>query len=186
MRALLAFVLVSALLAAPAAAQITNGDFNAGLTGWLPVTSGVAAIAANPFGNPANSAQIFETASGFTLPNGVGTLSQQFGCGSSFEPGPCVVYLEYMAFANFGASVQVEVWVDSNLYYTMNHPGPSNAWIPVTFAVGCGLHRIDLVANGTGGPLTEWSVHFDNVTASCVAPVPTEGRTWGGIKALYR
>lgn len=186
MRKLITITCLSLLVASGARAQITNGNFDAGLAGWLPVASGMAAIAANAFGNPANSAQVYETASGFQMPIGDGTISQQFSCGSSFEPGPCVVYLEYMAFAQFGASVQVEVWVDNTLYHVGIHPGNTNAWLPVTFPVGCGLHRIDLVAYGTGGPLTEWSVHFDNVTASCNSPVPVEGKTWGGIKALYR
>jgi hypothetical protein len=187
MRTALAFVLVSLSLVSFASAQITNGSFDAGLTGWAPSVNGFGQISPHSFGNPINSALITTTNSIFVAPVGSGTLTQQFGCGSSFDPGVCVVSLDYIVFMFGNPTITFEVVIDGNSVYQLNHSTPTIGWLNVTAQVPCGLHNIAIAASFQAGTdFNTWSVHIDNVTATCQSIVPTEPSTWGRVKALYR
>ncbi len=188
MRHLLALLVFVILLAGVAQAQVTNGSFAGGLSSWGTATTLNATLTPSAFGSPANSAQFSANGSIFNTPIGTATLTQTFGCGSSFENGFCMMSLEYNFAHNMDAAARITVLVDGNPVYTADHSANLNAFVPVTFTAGCGLHQLAITASFiSGNALSSWSFWVDNVTASCQpSEVPTEAGTWGSIKATYR
>jgi hypothetical protein len=185
MRALLGALLVCVLFAASVTAQITNGDFTSGLTGWTTSTSGLVTVGAHSIGNPSFGAHIGAESNAPQFPEGSGSISQSFFCGSSLQSGPCVVSFQYL-FAPYFCTAQLQVFVDGNEMYSAVHSSAYN-WATHNFSVGCGAHTIEFRASYVSGfASTDWRFYFDNVAATCDSPLPVEESTWGRIKALYR
>ncbi len=187
MRHLILTILVLGLLASAATAQVTNGSFTGGLTGWATTTTGYGTVVADGFGSPANSARISANPPMFAWPAGTGSVSQSFGCGSSFENGYCMIALDYYFLRNGEATALFAVKIDGNEVYSNVHTANENGFIPLSFTAPCGLHTIEVTGSYlSGASLTNWGFWVDNVTAECVPVVPEEEASWGSIKAGYR
>lgn len=187
MRAILTTLLLAFVVAAPAAAQITNGSFDSLLSGWTTSVTGNGYAIPNAFGNPANSARLTAVTTIFGGPSGSATIQQTFQCGAGGGSGSCVVSWDYIAFTEEPA-VSVMAWIDGTpVYSAMHTSGQRSEWTRITRMAGCGEHTLIITAVvSTVTSDAPWNVYVDNVTAGCESPVPVEGRTWGGIKALYR
>lgn len=187
MRRILAPVLLGLLLATTAGAQVTNGDFTAGLTGWTPSSTGPAAVQFAAFGWPADSANLRRiwTITGPTT--GTASISQEFSCDGGGEGGHCDIRLDRYINTN-GPVVTFRVWVDGVIVHEFAH-GPLNRsdWVPVAVQVGCGEHTLDIAATATVTSSTDdWNVNLDNVVGVCEGSVATEDAAFGALKATYR
>ena len=185
MRTALAFALLSLVCLSTASAQITNGSFDFGLTGWSSSVSGTCQISAVTYGNPFNSAWISAQNTPPDPPEGAGTMTQQFECGTSSDPGVCVISVDYILFSNENPTIAIEVVIDATVHL-FEYSAPTNGWVTFTTQVPCGSHGIAIAASfQNGSASSHWSMHFDNVTASCQGVIKTSPSTWGRIKALY-
>ncbi len=183
MRFRLLLLLAMLILAAPAMAQIVNGDFETpGGVGWTavpPPIGGMFYPAAG--GNPDGFAQI--RASGdFT--GAMGCFSQVFDCGDDPE-GTCLISLDYTLAMEIGpvGTGFVRVRVDG-IMHLESTPAEFIDWTTVEVNVPCGTHTIELClfVSEVGA---EWTAGFDNVGAVCDASVPTEETGWSTVKSLY-
>lgn len=168
--------------AVPATAQILNGTFDNGLTGWTVTTTGSGSATIFTNGNPAPGARLWN---GFGQA-GSATLTQTFNCGGGSD-GSCSVSLDYATDTLYGSHMVVTVTLDNVVMYIANHNGGVTAYTPVQFSVPCGQHTLAISASSTSTSLfSNWMTYVDNVTASCVPAVSTEGSTWSSLKATYR
>lgn len=166
----------------PATAQILNGTFDNGLTGWTVTTTGGGSATVFTNGNPAPGARLWN---GFGHA-GSATLTQTFNCGGGSD-GSCSLSLDYATDTLYGSNMVVTVTLDNVVMYSANHNGGVTAYTPVQFSVPCGQHTLAISAASTSTSLfSNWMMFVDNVTASCVPPVSTEGSTWSSLKATYR
>lgn len=169
--------------AAPATAQIINGTFDAGLTGWTATTTGDGGATVFSNGNPAPGARLWNWGNA----SGSATLTQTFECGGGAE-GLCFLSLEYATDVTGGVTnMAVTVKLDNVVMYSAIHNSTVATYSPVLFSAPCGQHTLEISAGSTATqPWANWMMIVDNVTASCVPPVSTEGSTWSGVKATYR
>lgn len=166
----------------PAAAQIANGSFDGGLAGWTATTVGSGDATVMGTGNPAPGAWLWNSDDGA----GSTTLAQTFNCGGNGD-GMCFLSLEYATDVTGAANMNVTVELDDMVVYSAVHPGTVSTYTPVLFSAPCGEHTIEITAGSTATwPFAHWMMILDNVTASCVPPVSTEGRSWSSLKATYR
>jgi hypothetical protein len=188
MRYVIVALVFTCLFAGAAAAQVTNGSFTSGLAGWGTAVTGFGTVGPDAYGAPANSARLTTNGSLLAFPVGTASLTQSFGCGSSFENGACAMSLDYFFSNMASASARITVSVDGNPVYTADHGANLSAFIPVTFTAGCGLHNLAVdVTYLSGGAVSGWAFWIDNVTAECVQDVvPVDASSWGTIKAWYR
>jgi hypothetical protein len=176
--------------ATAAHAQISNGDFSAGLGGWIPTqtdevtTSGAGADAT---GSPGGVALIFGNGGFLTEPEGSGSISQTFDCGEAGTQANCVISFQYQRVLSGGVTVRLDAIVDGGVEFTTVLSGTSAVWTDVSFAVPCGTHNLRLQATYLdGGFSDEWRVFLDNVTAECESPVANDEMEWGTFKATYQ
>jgi len=182
LRLLLPAAALALALAAPASAEIMNGDFSAGASDWnvgQPPNWTVSFPAAG--GNPDGYGRID---SPFGNSAGTGSIFQTFQCGDPGIPGNCLITLDYRLDQIDASDLtgRVQILVDGVAEYT-SPPGPSAGWVSVTITVPCGNHVLSLnldVAAGNNG----WAACFDNVNSRCEPIVPTAPSTWGRIKSL--
>ena len=181
------FALLTALLATNAAAQVTNGDFAAGPTGWTPGASGSAAVQFTAFGLPDFSANLRRVVTITGGPLGTASISQDFECTGEGEHGTCDIRLDRLINTN-GPVVTFRVWVDGIIMHEFAHgPLNRNDWVPVTVQVGCGMHTLVIAASATvASDSDDWNVNVDNVSGVCEGSVATQGATFGALKATYR
>lgn len=166
----------------PATAQIINGTFDNALANWTVTTTGGGGATVFGNGNPAPGARLWN---GFSNP-GSATITQTFNCGGDGD-GVCFVSLEYATDVLWGANMTVTVTLDNVVMYSAVHNSLVQAYLPVQFSVPCGQHTLGISAGSSSTSLfTQWMAIVDNVTASCVPPVSTEGSSWSGLKATYR
>ena len=184
---LLRLLPVLALLAIPgaASAQITNGDFEAGSTGWLTsAPPGWSIEFPGSGGNPNGNARIVDP---FGQPGGTACIIQSFDCGLPDPTSECTIEFDYR-LQNIGQlgplNGRVQVYVDGALRFQ----SPELAlieWTHISLALECGRHEIRLCLNVD--PINNGIlVRFDNVTAMCEQGVPAIPSTWGKLKALYK
>lgn len=182
MRRSLLLVSLALISAAPASAQILNGDFTTSIASWVPFTTGPSVSHHPSAGNPGGAAYFF-----YNWTGGNASLEQPFICGSSHGNGNCAVSLDYRYYLSGGAAVQVAILLDNQFVYVMNHTTESPLWHTIPLEVPCGPHTIAIHANTiTLGSFGGWSVFVDNVTAECTEVVDAESRAWGAIKGIYR
>lgn len=183
----LAAALLVFLLPVAASAQVVNGDFSAGSTGWSTASSGSAAVQFTSFGWPADSVNLrrIHTLTGDLT--GTASVSQIFECTAEGEGGVCDIRLDRLINTN-GPVVTFRVIVDGELVHSFAHgPLHRNDWTPVTVQVGCGLHTLVIAATATVSTSEDdWNVNVDNVVGVCEGSVANEGRTFGSLKAIYR
>lgn len=183
---LLRLLPVMALLAIPVAssAQITNGDFENGNTGWLagtPPNWTVNFLAAG--GNPDGYAQIL---SPFGQSGGTACITQEFDCGLPDPNSVCTIEFDYrLERIDAGEKTgRVQVFVDGGLKFESPELDVID-WTHVSLTLECGSHEIKLTLNVDDGN-HGWLACFDNVTARCESGVPTVPSTWGSLKVLYK
>ncbi|MBK6900535.1 MAG: hypothetical protein IPH09_15205 [bacterium] len=182
MRRSLLLASLALLCAAPASAQILNGDFTTSIASWVPSSTGPSVSHHPSAGNPGGAAYIF-----YNWTGGNASIEQPFICGSSHGNGNCAISLDYLFYLSGGAAVQVVVELDGQFVYVMNHTAESSLWHTVPLEVPCGPHTIKIHANTiTLGGFGGWSVFVDNVTAECTEVVAEETQAWGAIKGIYR
>ena len=174
-------LLLALVFPAVAGAQIVNGDFENGGSGWTGGTF------PSTGGNPNGYGRSESPASGNN--GGDYTIEQTFTCGSVGDNGSCHITLDYKldflgGTPGFGV---VKIIVDRVTMYT-SPAGDHIPWTPVAFDVPCGTHRIALdlsITNNTSNH--HWVAAFDNVVAtSNCGSTATRGGTWGNVKILYR
>ena len=185
----IALAILSLLLFATGSdAQVSNGDFSAGLGGWLPTqTDEVTTSPDLGGGNPGTAALIFGNGGFFTEPEGSGSISQTFDCGDAGSQSTCVISFQWRKVFSGGVSVRLDAIVNGSVEYTSTPGGGSSGWNDVSFSVPCGTQNLRLQATFVdGGFATEWRLWFDNVTAECDAAVPSEELNWGTLKATYK
>lgn len=187
MARLATLALLGLLLAATASAQIVNGDFSAGVTGWTPATSGTAGIQFTAFGLPDFSVNLRRVLTITGGPTGTASISQTFECTAEGEGGTCEIQLDRLINTN-GPPVTFIVNVDGDLAHSFTHgPLNRNDWAHVSVQVGCGVHTLVIAATATvAEDQDDWNVNVDNVVAACVGSVANEARAFGALKATYR
>jgi hypothetical protein len=168
-------------------AQVTNGDFEAGGTGWTPQVPATWLIAPAGItfqavgGNPNGYAHI---QSPFGTSGGTGCIEQIFVCGTD-EQAHCVISVDYMLRSIDAAALtgRVKIMVDGNVEYT-SPPTNDQPWTSVTVVVPCGTHRLQLCLEVDAGN-NGWEAGFDNVSSVCDIPVGATEPTWGSVKSLF-
>jgi hypothetical protein len=175
-------------LASSAGAQVVNGDFEAGGTGWSvdrPATwvpgdgSTIEFDAAG--GNPNGFAYMH---SPWGASGGLGRILQTFICGTD-PSGECLITVDYRHRSVDASPLtgRVKIFVDGVLKHT-SPPSNDQPWTTVTISAACGPHVLALcleVDPGNNG----WEAGFDNVTAHCDVQVDVAPSTWSTVKHLY-
>ncbi len=167
-----------------AGAQITNGNFENGSTGWNFNPNGGGSITfPSSGGNPGGYARIESPATNST---GSYTIDQEFNCGNPGGITTCHVSVDYRLdlIAGTSGASRLKIIVDRVTKYTA--PVADHIpWTTASFEVPCGHHNITLDLEITGGN-SDWVACFDNVGATCDIPTPGRLSTWGRMKSLYR
>lgn len=175
------------LLSFTATAQVVNGDFSAGPTGWTPAASGSAGAQFTAFGWPANSVNLCRVCTLTGDLTGIASVTQTFECNGEGEGGTCDIRLDRLINTN-GPAVTFIINIDGDLAHSFTHgPLHRSNWTPVAVQVGCGLHTLVIGATATvAANEDDWNVNVDNVVAVCEGSVAYEARTFGALKAIYR
>lgn len=184
---LIALCLACILAATAATAQVVNGDFSAGPTGWTPAASGSAGVQFTAFGWPADSVNLRRVWTLMGDLTGTASVTQTFECNGEGEGGTCDIRLDRLINTN-GPVVTFIINIDGDLAHSFTHgPLHRSDWTPVTVQVGCGLHTLVIGATATvAANEDDWNVNVDNVVAVCEGSVANEVRTFGALKAIYR
>jgi hypothetical protein len=171
-----------ALLASPAAAQILNGDFEAGATGWVSTVAPGCPVVDPTGGNPGGCGVLpFYSLSADCQ----GGLSQTFDCGS--PGGDCEISFDYRVdFLGGSGAVVFGLTFDAGATWPFSVSGATTGWQSASVTVPCGTVAMTFGVVAATRTLQDWEFRVDNVTASCVDPVAAETRAWGGLKATYR
>lgn len=187
MRNLKSIMVLAAMLAVagPAAAQLVNGDFSAGLSGWTIASSGSGLVLGNSYGNPGPSVML--SGEGNDTNVGTASIAQTFLCGDGGVTGSCAIAFDYMCEASLSSVVHFTVELDNIVVFTVDHDVTMAAFTPVAFSAPCGEHTLKFTAsNAVAGIFNHWYIGLDNITASCQAAVADEARSWSAVKATYR
>lgn len=176
-------LIVMMILAAPAMAQIANGDFEIpGGMGWTAVNPPLGGLFFPATGgNPDGFAEI--RAAG-DISGAVGYFTQIFNCGDD-PSGTCLITLDDTLAMEIGpvGSGFVQIRVDGILLYE-SPAAEVIDWTTVEVNVPCGTHdlQLGLFVSEVGA---EWTAGFDNVSATCEETVPAEEIDWSTVKGLY-
>ena len=172
--------------ASVAGAQIANGDFENGGTGWRTAGTGATYTFPTTGGNPTGYARIESPASG--LSGGDFTIDQNFDCGVAGGKTTCRMSVDYKldfisGTPGFGV---VKILVDRILKF--QSPASDHIpWTAVTFEAPCGAHNITLDLAITNNTSTHnWVACFDNATSMCEATTAVSMSSWGRLKLIYR
>jgi len=181
---------VALLGANPATAQIVNGDFSDGLSGWMvenpqPSKPGVLGPAHGwqfqAFDKHANI-----IVAGTETPAEEGHLSQVFTCGEEGPDCVCRIRFEYRLLHQTGEPdlATIFVYIDRDLaFQTKQTTDDIDRWFTQEITAPCGTREIALclfVDTGVSG----WLCSFDNVVAEAV-PTGVAPSTWSRIKRLF-
>lgn len=181
MRTLL--LLTSLLLAAgSAAAQVINGDFEAGATGWVSTVPSGCPVVDPTGGNPGGCGILPYYTTSATCD---GSLSQTFNCGA--PGGNCEISFDYRVdFLGGIGAVVFGLTFDGGNTWPFNANGATAGWQSASVTVPCGPVTMSFGVVTATRTIQDWEFRVDNVTASCVDPVAAETQAWGGLKATYR
>jgi hypothetical protein len=170
-------------MAAPALAQILNGDFEAGGAGWIVIAIPPWVASFPPAGGNPNGYALIQSPSG-NSPGGLGAILQGFQCGTPGSGSECVIRFDFRLHQVDAAdnSGRVQVFIDNEPDYTS--PSGNIDWTTVTLRVPCGDHSIALALEVDAGN-NRWEASFDNVQADCEVGTPVDPSTWGMIKSTY-
>jgi len=172
-------------VAGAAMAQVSNGDFEDGSTGWILSTPPNWTIGVQGGGNPGGHAHI---QSPWGDSAGIGCFDQEFPCGQEDPTGQshCIITFDYYLH-NLDASPgsgRVIVMVDDVVEFMTDPDADWIDWTTVAISVPCGYHflslclEVDPVNNG-------WEAGFDNVSATCDDGTATDASDWSTVKSLY-
>lgn len=173
--------------AAASPAQIVNGDFSDGLTGWLvenPQPSKPSPAHGWQFHAFDGHANLI--VSGTETPAEEGHLSQVFPCGEETEGCECRVRFEYRLIHQSGdpTLAVIYVYIDRSLVFeTRELAAGLEDWRDREVTVPCGTREIALCLFVDTG-LSGWTCSFDNVSAE-TSTVGVEPAGWGRIKRLF-
>lgn len=181
---LLCFLLLSAVSFLPpnAGAQVSNGGFENGGTGWQVLTppgNGWTSGFPSSGGNPGGYATFRTQSTG-----GQGRLRQTFNTLSD-TPDTCLISFQFKientnAVAN---SARVICSINGEEVYTSEDAGLEGIpWTTAQFRYPCGEVAFEASLQVDPGS-NSWEVCFDNVLAEVVDPVVPV--TWGRIKVLF-
>jgi hypothetical protein len=176
--------LLVAVAATSSGAQIVNGGFASGGTGWTlssPPTWSPASFPASG-GNPGRYARVF---SPFGDSQGEGCISQTFAC---TDPNGCSLSVDYKLQSLDASPFSGRVKVYFNGELALISPATDvldwatecfNLTRPGTYTIGLCL-GIDAGNNA-------WEACFDNVGfTQCQGTTPASRTDWGTVKSLYR
>jgi hypothetical protein len=176
-------LLTSLLLVAGAAgAQVLNGDFEAGATGWTS-TAGPGCPVIDPTGGNPGGCGVVPALS--TTTQCGGSLSQTFNCGA--PGGDCEISFDYRVdfLGGIGATV-FGLTADGGVTWPFQTSGATAGWQSASLVLPCGPQTITFGVVVATATMQDWEFRVDNVTAACVDPVSAETPAWGALKAQYR
>lgn len=175
--------LVLLLASTPATAQITNGSFDDGGTGWT--TSADPGLSVGFSSTGCSSAPHAQFGSGQQNPGGQACISQSFSCGTPGDDTSCRVNLDYRfnpVSAFNGDTARFLVYLDGGLELTL---AATTEWTSADFLVECGQHTIEICFEVDPEDYA-WLGCIDDVEALCQGVVvPNDNSSWGAVKALY-
>lgn len=176
-------LLTSLLLAAgTAAAQVLNGDFEAGAANWISTASPGCPVIDPTGGNPGGCGILPYYTTSATCD---GSLTQTFNCGS--PGGDCEISFDYRVdFLGGVGAVVYGLTFDGGNSWPFNTTGVTAGWQSASVTVPCGLVTMTFGIVTATRTIQDWEFRVDNVTASCVDPVSSETPAWGALKAQYR
>jgi hypothetical protein len=172
------------LLAWPALADVSNGDFESGGTDWtttVPPDWNISFPAAG--GMPDGHASIM---SRYWDSLGEGCVSQVFDCGEQGETGTCTIIFDAMMqwIDSNELAGRLKVYVNGNLLWEAPEVNEL-PWTTVVLTVDCGIIELDLCLDVSPGN-NMWEGRYDNVSAECGGIVDNDFIEWGGLKSWYR
>jgi hypothetical protein len=171
-------------VAGGALAQISNGDFEAGIIDWAPSAPADWAIGVVfGGGNPGAYGHI---QSPWGDSAGMGCFEQDFQCGEEDPTGEshCLITLDYFIHSLDAAPGTGRVIVSIDGIPMFISSGDWIDWTTITLSIPCGLHRISLCLE-VDPQNNGWEAGFDNVNAECDESTATDAINWSTIKSLY-
>jgi hypothetical protein len=174
------------LLTGGAMADVSNGDFEAGITDWGMFAPPTWIIGVNAAGGNPDAYGHIQSPWGDSA--GMGCFRQDFQCGVEDPSGAstCLITFDYFLH-NLDAtpgSGRVIVSIDGLVMYVSPAGMDWIDWTTVTLVVPCGYHTISLCLE-VDPQNNGWEAGFDNVIAECDDSTPTEEINWSTIKSLY-
>jgi len=173
------------LLAGIAHADIVNGDFEAGGSGWtVSVPMGWTVTFEPNGGNPSGVARIESPAGG---PGGRACIQQTFDCGITNPASVCSIPLDFRAdLGQLEGQATMRIFVNG-FEFTPTGLGPDDfEWNHVELGGFCGTDALELCLQVVAGS-PRWALYLDNVMSiSFCDVVGIEGSPWSTFKQLYR
>jgi len=177
--AALAFV----LLAVPALADVSNGDFENGGADWIGTADpglGVSFPAGG--GNDGGYARL---ESDFQNGGGRACISQIIQCGDPDDGTECTIGFDFKLtpIDAMPGTGRIIVTIDGVTDVVIDTGTPD--WEFVSYVVPCGEHTIEICLE-VDPQDNSWVACIDNVRAVCTGGVPNELGSWSRLKSLYR
>jgi len=176
-------VLALVLLAVPALADVSNGDFENGGVDWNPTFDPGFGVSFPPAGGHDGGYASLE--SDFTNIGGRACILQTIQCGQPDDGTECTIAFDFKLtpIAAVPGSGRIIVTIDGISDIVVDMPTPD--WEFVSYVVPCGVHVIEICLEVD--PFENaWVACIDNVRAVCTGGVPNELDSWGSLKSLYR
>jgi len=171
-----------ALLAGNAAADVINGDFEDGGTGWTVVDPGEWSGFFPPAGGNPDGYATMRSPSEDSA--GIGCFWQTFMCGEFADDTECTITFDFR-LEDFGADPGTgRILLVFDGVTTVLTDVPTD-WQSYTLTVPCGEHTIEFCLEVDEGSHF-WVASFDNVVAICSDEVAAEQHSWGAMKGLFR
>jgi hypothetical protein len=176
-------VLSVILMAETASADVINGSFDDGATGWSTSAdpSDLLAVTFPTIGGDPGSYALLSGNGG-----GTARLSQSFLCGDPGGGTECTITFQYKLFdllLSEPGTARIAVTIDGFQTVLVDHSQPN--WTTATFVAPCGQHTLEIVLVIDPGD-NSWGASIDNVHAACAGTVDDQARSWGGVKGMYR
>jgi hypothetical protein len=173
----------SLLLPDETSAQITNGDFEDGPSGWSTVTSGPEFAVDITDANCGDGIQA-QFYSDFDNPGGRACIAQDFTCGVEGADTVCTITLDYRfnLLSGSAGSARLLVSIDGEQLLSVS---PTGEWTQAAVDVACGQHTIEICMDVVPSD-NAWTACVDDVNALCTGVVSTDVQGWGTVKGLFR
>lgn len=185
MRTMLTLASFAVLALAPAAgAQVTNGDFASGLSGWTVATPNGDWVTGTDDVDAIDGDHAF-IRSPFGGPGGQGSLTQEFDCGPD-ESGICTIDVTYRldAIDATAGSAVVRIFVDGVEEHVSSPTDFFLDWTTTSIEVDCGTVELSLVLD-VEPENNGWIASFDQIAADCDDAVRNDSRSWSAVKAMF-
>lgn len=172
------------LLAVPALADVTNGDFENGGSDWIEFAD-PGLLASFPATGGIDGGGYARLESDFQNQGGWICITQTFQCGDPDVGTECTIGFDYRLTpvdAGLGTG-RIIVVIDGVIDIVTDVENPD--WEFVSYVVPCGEHNIQICLE-VDPTDNAWVACIDNVRAECTGIVPNELGSWGSLKTLYR